>query len=127
VHSDFYTTAAGTLPVLLLALIWQSQYLENLRAGPRRPRPTDLGGGVRFWTKPRVRVYAMTVVTITLACLIMCLLVLAGFVPDSFELRLVIVAGVALASASLLYRIWNEIRDATEQDPGSERSPYVQE
>jgi Kef-type K+ transport system membrane component KefB len=94
-YSNFYATAAQVLPVLLLALIWQ--------------------------TNPRVRVYAMTVVTVALASLMICLLVLAGLVPDSIGLRLAIIVGLALASGSLLYRMWNEIRDATS--PGPDESP----
>jgi hypothetical protein len=112
-HENFYITAAQVLPILLLALIWQSRYLENLRLQRRLLRRADPGHGVLFWTKPRVRVYAMTVVTVTLACLILCLLLLAGIMPDSIGLRLVVISGLALASASLLYRMWNEIRDAT--------------
>jgi hypothetical protein len=86
------------LPILLPALIRQSRYLESLRL----LRRADPGHGVLFWTKPRVRVCAMTVATVTLSCLAVCLVVLAGLVPDSAGLRLLVILGLALASGSLL-------------------------
>ena len=52
---DYYVTVASVLPILLLALMFDSGYLERLRHAPRRLRRNDLVGGVRFWTKPRVR------------------------------------------------------------------------
>jgi hypothetical protein len=38
---DFYSTAAQVLPVLLLALVWESQYLEAPPRQPRRLRRDD--------------------------------------------------------------------------------------
>lgn len=120
-NSNFYSTAAQVLPIILLALLWESGYLEKVHLQRRRPRREDPEHGVLFWTKPRVRVYALTVTTATLACLVACMVVLAGLVPDSVGLRAVIVAGIVLESASLLYRIWNDIWDATAPagDPAS--------
>jgi len=112
---NFYGTAAQVLPVLLLALLWESHYLESLNRQPRRPRREDPEHGVLFWTKSRARAYAMAVTTLTLGCLTLCMLVLAGFVPDSPALRAVVIFGIVLGSVSLLYRIWHEIREATSE------------
>jgi hypothetical protein len=111
---DFYATVAQVLPVLLLALVWESRYLENLNQERRRLRRDDPVNGVRFWTKPRVRKYALTVTTLVLADTALCVLVLAGTVPDSPALRGFVVAGLVLAAVSLLFRIWVEVLRATQ-------------
>jgi hypothetical protein len=53
---NFYPTLAQVLPVLLLALIWDSAYLIRLRR-QRRPLRRDDPAGVWFWTNPE---YALT-------------------------------------------------------------------
>ncbi|MBC6458514.1 hypothetical protein [Actinomadura sp. HBU206391] len=111
---DFYSTMAQVLPVLLLALVWESRYLENLPNEQRRLRRDDPVNGVLFWTKPRVRVYAISVATIVLAETGVCVLVLAGTIPDTLVLRGVVVAGLLLTLVSLLVRIWFQILRATE-------------
>jgi hypothetical protein len=72
---DYYATVAQVLPVLLLALMSDSGYLERLPPRPRRLRRNEPVGGVRFWTKPRVRAYALflmsTVVVDTALCVLM--------------------------------------------------------
>lgn len=40
--SDFYSTAAQVFPVILLALIWESRYLEKLHLERRLSRREDL-------------------------------------------------------------------------------------
>jgi hypothetical protein len=124
--SNFYTTAAQVLPVILLALLWESRYLHSLRHQPRRLRREDPEDGVLFWTKARARVYAMIVTTVTLACLTACMLVLAGLIPDGIGLRVVIVIGISLDSVTLLYRIWNEVREATSEAPATPSAPQVE-
>ena len=94
--SDLYATAAQVLPVVLLALIWESRFLERLRGQNRRLRRDD-PGGVLFWTRPRVRAYSLFIVT-------------------------VIVTGTALAVlalATLLTRVVLEVLAATSAEPGS--------
>lgn len=111
---DFYATLAQTLPVLLLALIWESRYLERLRGQTRPLRRDDPVNGVIFWTKPRVRIYAIFVGTMVLLDTGLCALVLGGAVRDSAWLRCVAGFGLGLALASLLFRTCVEIVKATD-------------
>ncbi|MFC5751264.1 hypothetical protein [Actinomadura rugatobispora] len=101
---DFYGTMAQVLPVVLLALVWESKYFDELASRPR---------AARFWTLQRVRVYALMVVTAILADLSVCALVLAGAIPDSVGLRAGVVAGLLLGIASLLFRIFVHVINAT--------------
>ena len=80
--SSFYPTMAQVLPVLLLALIWDSAYLTRL-SREQRPLRRDDAAGVWFWTKPRLRVYILTVTGETIASIAITLLVLAGLIPDA--------------------------------------------
>ena len=111
---DFYGTVAQVLPVVVLALVWESRYFEILRARPRLTRQHDPEEGVRFWTLHRVRIYSLTVATAIILDIAVCLLVLAGLIGDSPALRVLISAGVALGLVSLLYRIWVHVLDATQ-------------
>ncbi len=108
---DFYGTVAQVLPVVVLALVWESRYFEILRARPRQQDPQE---GVRFWTLHRVRIYSLTVATTIILDIAVCLLVLAGLIGDSPALRVLVSAGVALGLVSLLYRIWVHVLDATQ-------------
>src|SRR5262245_8539683 len=110
---DFYATVAQVLPVLLLALVFESRHLERIRNERRQLRHEDPANGVRFWTKNRVRVYTLSVAVIVLGDMGLCILMLAGGVPDSVPLRVVVVAGVILALATLLFRISVDVLEAT--------------
>ncbi|MGW2151563.1 hypothetical protein ACWCOT_45195 [Nonomuraea bangladeshensis] len=110
---DFYATVAQVLPVLLLAFVWDSRFLERLRTQRRHLRPRGSADGVRFWTKPRVRAYALTVATITIADLAVCILALAGAIPDSTVLRTLVAVGLILALITLLNRVWMDVLHAT--------------
>jgi hypothetical protein len=66
-YRDFYATIAQVLPVLLLALMWDSAYLLRLRRQHRPHRRTD-PNGVWFWTKPRVRAYTLVVAAVVTSC-----------------------------------------------------------
>ena len=110
---DFFSTAAQVLPVLLLALVWESRYLERLPAEQRFTRLEDPVHGVRFWAKSRVWIWALTVVTVTICAIAICLLVLAGLVPGWAWLGFATVVGLGLALVSLMYRIWTDIVVAT--------------
>lgn len=112
---DFYATVAQVLPVLLLAFVFESRHLQRIRSERRRLRREDPANGVRFWTKGRVRVYTLTVATVALGDTGLCALVLAGSVPDSVPLRAVVVVGLTLALATLLFRISVDILDATRE------------
>lgn len=115
VHSDLYTTVTQVLPVLLLALMWDSAYLARLRDQRRPSRRRDPDAGFR-WTKPRVRVYMLTVAGVALADILLGILVLAGAVPDTTTVRVLTVVGLAATLASLLLRIWYDVMEAT-RDP----------
>jgi hypothetical protein len=117
---DFYTTIAQVLPLLLLALIWDSSFLDRLRGQRRLPRRDDPDEGVWFWTKARVRVYTLFVAIVVLASTAVTLCVLGGFIPDSFPLRVVLMCCVGLVLATLLTRIWYEVITATSTsaEPG---------
>ena len=112
VYRDFYSTMAQVLPVLLLALVWDSDYLHRLRAQPRRLRRVD-PAGVWFWTKPRVRVYSLVVTVVLVAGIGLSLVALAGTVADAAWLRGVLVGGLGLALVTLMVRIGSDIVGAT--------------
>ncbi|MEU6366235.1 hypothetical protein ABZ876_10855 [Streptomyces sp. NPDC046931] len=112
---DFYATVAQVLPVLLLALVFESRHLERIGGQRRRLRREDPENGVRFWTKGRVRVYTLSVAVIVLGDVGLCVLVLAGSVPDSTPLRGFVVAGVILTLATLLFRISVDVVGATRE------------
>ena len=80
---DFYTTLAQVLPVLLLTIVWDRDWLADL---PARHRGTG-ANGVRFWTKPVVRYYSLLLSTLLTAAIATCLLVLAGTLADCGWLR----------------------------------------
>src|SRR5256885_14368530 len=103
---DLYATIAQVLPVVLLALVWESRFLETLRRQKRRPRSEDPEHGVWLWTKPRVRIYSLFVATTITIDITVCILVLSGAIPDSHPLRGIVISGLVLALASLLTRIW---------------------
>jgi hypothetical protein len=118
VNAGFYETLAQVLPVLLLALIWDSAYLQRLRRQQRLPRRTH-PGGVYFWTKPRVRVYTLAVTFIVLASIAVTCLVLADLVPDSLGLRVALSMGLVLALLTLFVRIAVDVIRATAPDQAS--------
>jgi hypothetical protein len=111
-NRDFYSTLAQVLPVLLLALVWDSNYLERLRNQPRPLRRVD-PTGVLFWTKPRVRAYSLFVTVVLIAGIAVSLLVLADMLADVAWLRGMLAAGLLLALVTLLVRIGLDIVGAT--------------
>jgi hypothetical protein len=112
VTASFYSTLAQVLPVLLLAFIWDSGFLMRLRQ-QRRPQRTVDSEGVWFWTKPRVRVYTLLVVGTVTVSIGISVLVLAGEIPDSHGLRVVLSAGLVLVLATLTTRITIDVLWAT--------------
>jgi hypothetical protein len=117
VYRDFYATIAQVMPVLLLALIWDSGFLHRLNTQSRRPRRID-PSGVRWWTKPRVRVYALTVASVVIVATGVAVAVLAGLVPDGWFVRAALTAAAVLVLGTLLTRIGVDIIQATT--PGEE-------
>lgn len=109
---DFYATMAQVFPVLLLAFAWESRYLEKLKTQTRRPRRID-PSGVWFWTKPRVRVYSLTVVGVIVTDIALTILVLAGACPDLLAIRIFLVTGLVLILSTLMVRMSVDIVEAT--------------
>ncbi|TDB70334.1 hypothetical protein [Micromonospora sp. KC723] len=120
---DFYATAAQVLPVLMLALIWESRFLDRLTAQNRRPRRTD-PDGVLFWTRPRVRAYSLFIVATIMTGTALALLVLAGAVPPGEAPRAVLTGCALLALATLLTRVVVDVVAAT-RPPGGEDEPVA--
>jgi hypothetical protein len=116
---DFYATMAQVLPLLLLALIWDSAFLDRLRQQRRLSRRVD-PAGVWFWTKPRVRIYTLIIATVVIASTGTSILVLAQFIPDSIGLRIALSCGLALVLGTLLTRIYYDVIVATST--GAERA-----
>ncbi len=125
--ADFYVAVGTVLPLLLLALIWDSRALERLKTEERKLKKD--GGNVLFWVKPRVRRYMLFVATVIVAALGLCILELAGFVPNSLALRLILVLAVALTLGSLITRIWVDVIAATaeQQPPAAGDTPQEQQ
>jgi len=114
--SNFYPTLAQVLPVLLLALVWDSAYLVRLRHQQRPSRRND-PAGVWFWTKPKVRAYILLVTGTTIASIAITMLVLAGLLHDTLALRLTLTAGLLLLLATLAVRIAVDVIRATRTSP----------
>jgi hypothetical protein len=113
VPRDFYSTMAQVLPVLLLALMWDSNYLQRLRRQPRAPRRDDPARGVIFWTKPRVRVYSLALTAVIVAAVAVTFLVLADLTDDSVALRLSLIGVLVLGLATLVVRIGGDVVSST--------------
>jgi sterol desaturase/sphingolipid hydroxylase (fatty acid hydroxylase superfamily) len=122
--SSFYSTVAQVLPVVLLAFLWDSGFLRDLR-GQRRPRRNEDPRGVLFWTKPRVRAYSLFVAGIIVGATATALLVLGGLVRDGLALRWIVWAAAALALGTLLVRLGVDIIHATtnEDEPTNDDHP----
>lgn len=121
---DLYATAAQVLPVVLLALIWESRFLDRLRAQNRRLRRDD-PGGVLFWTRPRVRAYSLFIVSVIVTGTALAVLVLAEVLPHGRVLRAGVTICVLLALATLLTRVVLDVLAATGAEPGSGGTPPV--
>jgi hypothetical protein len=124
VYGDFYSTMAQVLLLLLLALIWNSSYLDRVR-GQRRPKRSEDSAGVRFWTKPRVRVYILFVTAVVIVSSAITMLVLGGMFPDSFALRVVLMCALAVPLGTLLYRVWYDVIAATAIQPDEPASDAI--
>ncbi|MFG1676833.1 hypothetical protein [Micromonospora sp. NPDC049282] len=122
---DFYATAAQVLPVLLLALIWESRFLDRLREQNRRLRRDD-PGGVLFWTRPRVRAYSLFIVATIVIGTGLALLALAEALPAGPALRVTVTICVLLALATLLTRVVVDVVAATGPEPPDEAAPAVE-
>jgi hypothetical protein len=114
---DFYMTIATMLPVLLLALIWDSRAMENIRLQDRQLRKDDPVHGVWFWTKRRVRIYTLVVATVIVTAVGLSVLRISGVLSNTLPLRIFMLASVALTLGTLLTRIWVDVIAATASPP----------
>jgi hypothetical protein len=106
---DFYTTAAQVFPVLFLAIAWDSQYFKRLR-----DRTDD---DVKIWTLSRIRAFGLVLCSWNIASLCVALFVLAGLFDDAILLRLIVLVGLVVSAGTLLYRIYEDLREATMRPP----------
>ncbi len=102
---DFYSTLAQVLPFLILAICWDSKYLDRLRNQDRKDH---------LWTKSRVRIFGIVVCGTTVGEIAVVFLVLAGVLADGTLLRVLLLLGLALLLGTLLTRLCVDIVDATK-------------
>ena len=117
--TEFYTTDAQVMPVLLLALLWDSGFLRRVREQPRLSRRIS-PDGVRFWTKPRVRAYSLFVASVMVLAIAADFLVLGNLVSDTTIVRWGEWLALALALGTLLFRLAVDILVATAVDTSQE-------
>jgi len=103
---DFYATTAQVIPVLLLALIWESKYLDSLKDPTRT---------AWFWKKTQVRIWALFMSVAAVAGEVAALLVLADIVDPGDVPRWIAIVGLASLLGSLLVRLTTDILDATKK------------
>jgi hypothetical protein len=101
---DFYGTTAQVIPVLLLALVWESNYLSDVKG-----RTT-----ARFWTKPRVRAWALFMTAAALVGEAVAVLVLADVLGASDVTKVLGLLGVAVLLGSLAVRVAVDVLAATD-------------
>jgi hypothetical protein len=98
---------AQVFPVLMLAVVWESAFLEKLRTQDR--------SAMRFWTKRRVRAWTITIVAITVGEIGLITLVLANVVPDGWLTRALVIGGLACVLGTILTRAIVDITEATTE------------
>ncbi|MDN5851299.1 MAG: hypothetical protein L0K86_00370 [Actinomycetia bacterium] len=108
-YRDFYATLAQVLPVLLLTIVWDRDWLADLPGRHHGTGPDE----VRFWTKPVVRWYTLVLTAVLLGAIGASVLVLAGGLDDTAWLRTLLVAAAAMSLATLLVRIGAGVIKAT--------------
>ncbi|OLT36897.1 hypothetical protein BJF79_30560 [Actinomadura sp. CNU-125] len=101
--------------MLLLALLWDSRYLERLREQERRSRDADPVDGVRFWTKGRVRAYTILLALLNISGLGATVLALSGLYGDSVPLRTGLSLVLITSLVTLFIRVWGQVTWATRE------------
>jgi hypothetical protein len=109
-------TLAQVYPVLLLALAWDSGFLERLSRQQRLTRRQD-PQGVLFWTKRNVRWYAIVVFNLLIIDIGIAVLTLAGIMPRTPLTLPLLVAGLALSLGTLMTRVTVDVLEATKTEP----------
>src|SRR4051794_32009965 len=103
---EFYATTAQVIPVLLLALTWESNYLNRVKKEDRRNKRVFTKGVVRWWS-----IFAVTVALLGEAMMV---LVLANVVSSGDGAKSLGVSGVGVLIGSMIVRVFSEIWDATK-------------
>jgi hypothetical protein len=93
----------------MLAVVWESAFLDRLRTQDR--------SAMRFWTRRRVRIWTISIVAITVGEIGLITLVLADVVPDSRFARGVVLAGLACVLGTIMTRATVDIIEATAGKP----------
>jgi drug/metabolite transporter (DMT)-like permease len=123
VTDDTLATLAQVYPVLLLALAWDSGFLERLSRQRRLTRRHD-PQGVLFWTKRRVRWYTIAVFNLLILDIGIAVLTLADVVPRTPLTVPLLLAGLLLSLGTLMTRVTVDVLEATRTEPkgGLDRS-----
>ncbi len=109
-YRDFYATLAQVLPVLLLTIVWDRDWLADLPNRRHGTGPDD----VRLWTKPIVRWYTLMLTAVLLNAIGSSVLVLPGVLDDTAWLRSLLIAAAAMSLATLFVRIGAGVIKATD-------------
>jgi hypothetical protein len=105
---DFYATAATAFPVLFLAIAWDSEYFKRLGQRSLADDTTK-----KIWKLGVIRWFGFALCTWNILSLCIALVVLARLVPDCIVLRIIVLVGLVVSAATLLYRIGVDLRSAT--------------
>jgi hypothetical protein len=109
---DLYATIAQVLPVIVLALIFDTRYFDRLGA---EDDPAATVAEHKIWKLSVIRWYTPVVAFIILADTAFCLVVLTNLVTDATWTRWVAVAGAGVALGNLFGRIWIIVDRATRR------------
>jgi hypothetical protein len=123
-NDNALSVLAQVYPVLLLALMWDSGFLTRLASQDRLPRRVDPVHGVRFWTKRRVRIFALIVTNLLIADTALAVLILGG-VRGNAVTTVLLASGLVLALGTLCTRIWLDVATATRDKLATPSAPSV--
>jgi hypothetical protein len=105
--TGFYETMAHVLALLLLAIVWESHYLDRLRQESDDDR--------RFWKKRRVRIYVVFLGAVVLGAIGVCTAVLSKHVDDNcVAAEIFVLFATGLMLVTMFVRVFYDIKSATE-------------
>ena len=99
--SDFYGNTAQVLAIAVLALVWNSDYFEQLRNSAFSDRT--------IWKRVNIRLYSTLVALVIIVEIGLCLTVLSGLFTNTTIWQLTVGAGVAFALITLFFRMFTRI------------------
>lgn len=119
--SEYYANAAQVLAVVLLALVWESKYFDNLDKRAFK-------GKWYKWNPRKVRIYSTSAALVVIAGMAVSLIILAGWLTNNTAWRIFVGAGLVLALGSLLFRMVSHImgRDKIAQNSAAQALPMTQ-